>query len=108
MNSPKLTTDESMTTVWTPPADGEWEESDIAQQHMDDLLEVRAGAMLQVVRLAASEVLNSESAFAVVEQAIGKVVELYDHYHTQVYLDGQPPLALPLNMAELYFEKIQS
>lgn len=108
MNSQKLTTDESTIAVWTPPADGEWEATDIAQQHLFDLLDVRAGATLQLARFAAGGVLDCMSALAVVEDVIGRVVEVYDHYHTEVYMDGQPPLKMPLNMAELYFEKIQS
>jgi hypothetical protein len=106
MTLPKPTTDESTKPTWTYPKEGKWTHEDVGQQHLESLLEVRAGATLQLARIAASGALDCTSALAVVEDAIGRVARVYDDYQTQVYVGEQGTLTLPLNMADQYFELI--
>lgn len=91
---------------WTCPEEGKLTREDVGHQHLDDILDIRAGAMLQLVRLAAGGALDSISATTVVEQAIGKVIQVYDNHQTEVYLCEQANLVMPLNMAEEYFALI--
>lgn len=91
---------------WTCPEEGKLTRGDVGHQHLDDILDIRAGACLQLARLAAGGQLDATSALAVTEQAIGKVLQVYDNHQTEVYLCEQANLVMPLNMAEEYFALI--
>lgn len=105
MTSETVTSIVSSHSQWTAPEDGKWTSEDAAHQHLDDLLEVRAGACLQLTRLAAGGELDATSALAVVEQAIGKVVHVYDDTCVELDMCHQPSVLMPV-MADLYFEMI--
>jgi ABC-type Fe3+-hydroxamate transport system substrate-binding protein len=94
---------------WVCPEDGQWTQDDVAEQHIEDLEQIRTGAMLQIARIAAGESLNSESALAIVTDAMCKVVEVYDNHQVMVYT-GEPDRTtmMPLGMTQRYYDRINT